>query len=102
MGIKRFFTLSGVAAVMVWTPIAANAADPIPAPVYRAPPLIPVGYYWTGFYVRAHVGAGWSGDGGFLGCGQVGFIYHFNPRWFIDVDADIACTIINDGFNTSF
>src|SRR5215831_10680423 len=102
MGIKRFFTLSGVAAVMVWTPIAANAADPIPAPVYRAPPVIPVGYYWTGFYVGAHVGAGWSGDGGFLGGGQVGFNYQINPQWVVGVEADIAGTTIKDGVNASF
>ena len=102
MGIKRFFTLSGVAAVMVWTPIAANAADPIPAPVYRAPPVIPVGYYWTGFYVGAHIGAGWSGDGGFLGGGQVGFNYQINPQWVVGVEADIAGTTIKDGVNASF
>jgi outer membrane immunogenic protein len=53
---------------------AANAADlPRKAPAY----VQPVGYNWTGFYIGANAGYGWT-DGfgdtdGFVGGGQIGY-----------------------------
>jgi len=48
---------AATAAVLVFAADAALAADlPTKAPAY-APPII---YNWTGFYIGAHVGAGWG------------------------------------------
>jgi len=99
--LNRILTLCGVAAAMAWTPIAANAADPVPAPVYRAAPVMPVAYYWTGFYVGAHIGAGWSGDGGFLGGGQAGFNYQIG-QWVVGVEGQLSATSIKDSVSVSF
>ena len=85
----------------------ANAADmptkaPV-APVYAAP------FNWTGFYIGAHVGSGWSteewgfADGGsavgnfnlngFLGGGQIG--YNWQSGWAVfGVEADASVTDI--------
>ena len=86
---------------------AAEAADmptkaPM-APVYAAP------FNWTGFYIGAHVGAGWStkewslassGEvfanynlNGFLGGGQIG--YNWQSGWAVfGVEADASWTDI--------
>jgi outer membrane immunogenic protein len=70
---------------------AAFAADlPAPGPVYKAAPIYAPAFSWTGFYVGANAGWGWtSGDGtitlggapgsfsssadGFLGGAQLGY-----------------------------
>ncbi|HEU5020173.1 MAG TPA: outer membrane protein [Pseudolabrys sp.] len=65
-----------VAAAVAVAPSMAGAADlparmPVKAPAYMAP--APVGFSWTGFYIGANVGWGWSnGDGTFYGLGPVG------------------------------
>ena len=101
MRTTRLLTLGGVAAAVVWTPIAAHAADPIPAPVYGAAPVIPVAYYWTGFYVGAHIGAGWGGDAGFLGGGQAGFNYQIG-QWVLGVEGQLSATSIRDTASVGF
>ena len=55
---NKFLTVGCVAAVLTATPIAAQAADAA-RPIYRTP--AGVVYDWTGFYVGAHVGGGWTG-----------------------------------------
>src|SRR5271166_6927719 len=40
--------------------LPAMAADMAPAPVYKAPVPVAVGYNWTGFYVGANVGYAWG------------------------------------------
>ena len=91
MGMYRFVKLSVVAAALVSTPVAADAAS---APFYPAAPVIPI-YYWTGFYVGGHLGAGWSGDGGFLGGGQAGFNYQVG-QWVLGVEGQLSATSIKD------
>jgi outer membrane immunogenic protein len=99
----------------------ALAADlPVKAPV-RAPVVAPA-YNWTGFYIGAHVGGGWtdsdwvhvqcncgggadmggpgahvaSADGsGLLGGVQVGFNYQFAPNWLIGVEGQFSWTGID-------
>lgn len=92
----------------------ALAADlPVKAPI-RAPVVAPA-YNWTGFYIGAHVGGGWSSadwahthdgeshtgsfDGdGFLGGVQAGFNYQFAPNWLIGVEGQFSWTgIKGDG-----
>ena len=85
----------------------ANAADmPTKAPVYAAP------FNWTGFYIGAHVGAGWSTKewsevgvvfanynlNGFLGGGQIG--YNWQSGWAVfGVEADASATDIRGSFS---
>ena len=109
MRVRRVLEISLVAAAMVWSPLAADAADNVPAPAYPAPPYrpappIPLTYNWSGFYVGGHLGVGWAdgGSSGFLGGGQVGFNYQFNPQWVLGIEADIAGTTIKDRVNASF
>ena len=84
----------------------AQAAD-IPPPVYKAPiPLPPPAFSWTGFYIGAHGGGGWSTkewfapDGfpegsynlnGFLAGGQIG--YNLQSGWVVvGIEADGSWT----------
>src|SRR5262245_58432520 len=51
----KLFWLGTTALAAVVAAGAAQAADmPVKAPVYAAP------FNWTGFYIGAHIGAGWS------------------------------------------
>jgi outer membrane immunogenic protein len=90
----RMLLLAASAIVPLLAGVAAQAADmPAKAPMYQPRP--PVIYSWTGFYLGAHLGAGWStndwrsadfrglgtfrlgaGSGsGFLGGAQIGVNY---------------------------
>jgi outer membrane immunogenic protein len=112
-----------VAAVMIAG--VAHAAD-MRAPAYKVPPPVAV-WSWTGFYVGAHVGAGWGNKwwdstgqtpfiavppapqdighnfgttsvDGFLGGFQVGFNYQTGPLvW--GVEADWSWTNMKGQFN---
>jgi outer membrane immunogenic protein len=99
MGMHRS---SLVAAAMILTPIVADAADPIPSRSYRAAPVIPMVYDWTGFYIGGHVGGGWGGDAsGVLGGGQVGFNYQ-TGQWVLGVEGQVSATSIKDTASASF
>ena len=103
MNIKK--TIAAVAALLATTTMA-SAAD---MAVKAAPVLPPVIWSWTGFYIGAHVGAGWgetestittaapvfflpfsqNSRSGFLGGGQIG--YNWQSGWAVfGVQADIA------------
>src|SRR5215831_19218662 len=104
MGLYRFVKISLAAAALVSTAIVADAADAVRAPVYRpAPPIIPLVYNWSGFYVGGHIGAGWSdgGDAGFLGGGQAGYNYQFG-QWVLGAEWQMSATSIKDTASASF
>lgn len=82
---------------------------PVKAPVYKAPVAIP--FTWTGLYVGAHVGYGWShthttnvnGNAAFpagteaeadqtgvLGGLQLGYNYQFAPNWLVGIEGDFS------------
>ncbi|HEY2528571.1 MAG TPA: outer membrane beta-barrel protein [Xanthobacteraceae bacterium] len=78
----------------------ADAADAAGPPAYRVPPPPPPYYNWSGFYVGAHAGVGWSDGGGsnssgFVGGGQAGFNYQMN-QWVWGLEGDISGTSIRD------
>jgi outer membrane immunogenic protein len=100
--------LGAVAVVpMLFTSISAQAAD-MRVPSYKAPIAAPAPFSWTGFYVGAHVGAGWGTKNfdyndlttgapflwdsavpinGALGGGQVG--YNWQSGWTVfGIEAD--------------
>jgi outer membrane immunogenic protein len=99
MRIYKFLKIGLVVATL--TPAVADAADIPRAPVYPASPLIPVFYDWTGLYLGGHIGAGWDGDGGFLGGGQAGFNYQFG-RGLIGIEGQWSATSIKDTASANF
>src|SRR6516165_10071562 len=105
MSKRRFINIGLAAVTLVSMSAASEAADVVRGPAYSPPPpALPLFYNWTGFYVGGHLGVGWAdgGSSGFLGGGQVGFNYQFNPQWVLGVEADIAGTTIKDTVNASF
>lgn len=91
------------ALVVILSVVSASAAD-LSRPAYKAPPyLSPVSVFtWTGFYVGAHAGYGWSkfaGSGtygvdnvsakGFLGGAQIGYNYQIG-QFVLGVEGDYS------------
>jgi len=82
---KRFFLASTLLSAFLTT--SAIAAD-LARPAYKAPPPPPPVFSWTGFYIGAHVGSGWStvesditsitGAGGGIGAGAFPLSSHTN------------------------
>ncbi len=57
---KNISIIALVPAIVLWT-AAAPAADLSVAPIYKAPPLVAApAYNWSGFYIGANGGGGWS------------------------------------------
>ncbi len=100
----------GIAVLAASTIAAASASVATAAdlPIRKAPAPAPA-LSWTGFYIGAHVGAGWGtietevpGGGfalasgtvnGFLGGGQIGYNWQTGPI-VIGVEADVSVTNI--------
>ena len=100
------------------TSLGAMAAD---LPV-KAPPMSPpVVHNWTGFYVGGNVGYGWNDTHadlspnallqtitfvgewpssldpsarGWVGGGQIGYNWQFNPNWLVGLEADLQAADI--------
>jgi Outer membrane protein beta-barrel domain len=90
---ERFIAIGCVAAGLVTTPVAAQAADAV-RPVYRAP--LGAIYDWTGFYVGGHIGfISTDSDSGFLGGGQAGFNYQVG-QWVFGVEGQMSATSIKE------
>jgi outer membrane immunogenic protein len=96
--VMKKYLLSGITLLALAAMAPAQAADlatynKAPAPI--AAPL----YNWTGFYVGANIGVGWTDNGwgtfgvgtsnnsGFLGGLQVGADYQFAPNWVVGIEA---------------
>jgi outer membrane immunogenic protein len=89
---------------------SALAAD-MSRPVYKAPPPAAPVWSWTGFYIGAHLGGAWSDDSatftgfgaggsdasGFIGGGQIGYNWQFNPNWVLGIEGDISWTNADGG-----
>jgi len=114
--VKRVLSAIGVAAALVANPVfAADMATR--APVYKAPPPMPV-FSWTGWYIGGNAGYGWGSNTnprmtpdptdllgfgpffaaggnvfpnltpkGFIGGGQIGYDWQFN-NWVLGLVAD--------------
>src|SRR5689334_24618952 len=86
---------------------SAGAADLGPRMVTKAPPMMPVVYNWTGFYIGANGGGGWgrkswdlqsatlggfvaegshNPSGGVAG-GQIGYRWQLAPNWVVGLEA---------------
>jgi outer membrane immunogenic protein len=102
MGASRFSTISIAIVALASPPIAANAADAIPAPIYQPAPTMPLAYSWSGLSIGGHVGAGWlGGDGtGFLGGGQAGYNYQIG-QWVFGAEGQVSATSIKETVSAS-
>ncbi|MFL6797479.1 MAG: outer membrane protein [Xanthobacteraceae bacterium] len=115
---RRIATALLASASLLGLATIASAAD-LPMVRKAPPPPPPPMWSWTGFYIGAHVGAGWStteaditsitigpiavagfnlplsshNNNGFLGGGQVGFNWQMGPLVF-GVEADASATDI--------
>lgn len=109
------FLLATVAASAVYA-ADLSVSTPPQAPVETAPV-----FSWTGFYVGVNAGGGFGGndevgfhsfgnylgrygklDGsGFLGGGQIGYNYQFDPNWVVGLEADFQGADISDSFSSS-
>jgi outer membrane immunogenic protein len=113
MATMKKFLLCGAALVALVAAAPASAADiPVRGPLYKAAPPPPPVFNWTGFYIGAHVGYGWTyhwpglpaePDGIFGGL-QVGYNWQISRNWVVGIEADIAATDISanvGGFDSS-
>jgi len=103
---RKLLGLVGATLLFAGPALAADLAVKAPAA-----PLAPVPFSWTGFYIGAHVGAGWGtkewdffepGEGrrnefdsshtvnGILGGGQIGYNFAFIPSWVTGVEVQFS------------
>jgi outer membrane immunogenic protein len=63
--LKKLLIATATLAVLGTSAFAADLPQPMPAPVYKAPAMVPApAYSWTGFYVGGNVGYGWGSNTG--------------------------------------
>ncbi|WP_315807164.1 MULTISPECIES: outer membrane protein [unclassified Bradyrhizobium] len=97
----------GLTALLATLPCAgANAAD-LPANTYKAPAYMqpaPAPFSWTGFYVGANVGGGFTGANAYSNFGggaggklsgaigglQAGYNYQLSPMFVVGIENDLA------------
>ena len=100
---KRLLLVSGAAIAFIIPGAGLRAADMAvkapPAPAYVPPPAV----NWTGFYIGGNLGGGATtgtiteslsgltvgsvSQLSFIGGGQIGYNYQFNPNWILGVEA---------------
>ena len=105
----RKFLLAGIAAAAILSAPAFAADMPVKAPAYVAPAPL---FNWSGFYAGGHLGWAWgdvdwdnvtltgervrTSDSAFLGGGQIGYNWQFNPNWVIGTEATLSGTDLKD------
>jgi len=93
--LKKILSLCVALTAIAFVP-SANAADMPVRPLYKYQPAPAPVFNWTGFYVGAHVGYGFSDDAdGFAGGFQVGYNWQFSRNIVFGVEADITGTDMN-------
>jgi outer membrane immunogenic protein len=99
---KLLLVTTALSSVMLASATTLSGAADAPPRIYSPPP--PPYFLWTGFYVGAHIGAGWSDDNGggsgFIGGGQVGYNYQIN-HWVFGVEGDLSGTTIGGSASTA-
>jgi outer membrane immunogenic protein len=100
---RRLTTILVSTTVLFGFVSAASAADLRPAYKAPAPVAAPYAYSWSGFYIGAHAGGGWTdlsltddNATGFVGGGQIGYNWQFAPNWVIGIEGDFSGTSISD------
>jgi|SRR5215470_9284760 len=124
---KFSFALAGVS-ILALTQFTFAADLPRKAPIAPAP-VVPS---WTGFYVGANLGYGWTGDrstvisgndpdaelflttarpsaqppplnsNGLIGGLQLGYNYQFAPSWLVGIETDFQGSDLNDSVSNTF
>lgn len=110
-------------ALLLTTSMAVNAADlPVKAP---PPGPVPAPFNWTGFYVGANIGEGWSSNwggtadplpspavvgisplsfsnkaSGIIGGGQIGYNWQFTRNWLVGLETDFQGAHLRAGDST--
>src|SRR5215467_4708628 len=103
---KILLTVAGLAALGLATP--ASAADLAAKPYVKAPPMVAPVYDWSGFYIGANAGYGWSNRcldvtaingagvfdaegcrnaGGGVAGGQIGYRWQWGGGWVFGLEA---------------
>jgi outer membrane immunogenic protein len=108
MRMSSFGTFGTAALVAAMTAGSALAAD-LPAPVYKAAPMVAPVYSWTGFYFGANVGYSWGRESndwflfgfpaaserqnmnGVIGGFQSGYNWQIN-QWVLGYESDIQAS----------
>jgi outer membrane immunogenic protein len=108
----RKILLSAVASGALFSGAVVAADIPVKGPVYKAVPY----YNWTGWYGGINAGYGWDPNyqvnspgeatmflpleprGGFFGV-QLGYNWHYAPRWLAGIEADFQFADIEDRAN---
>ena len=110
---KKLLLIAAVG-FLAFDTVMASAADMAPVVAKAPPPLPPVYYPWTGFYIGGNIGGGFANTDfsgttsgtlkgvpfqetfnasrsqhGWLGGGQLGINYEIVPRWVVGVEGDI-------------
>jgi outer membrane immunogenic protein len=94
MNMPKLFHAVAALSVLLVASVAANAAD-MQVPVKAPPPVMPLPFSWTGFYIGGNLGGAWAhrdvtdslfglnfsngtNNGVFIGGGQIGGNYQFS------------------------